>query len=68
MPPKDYNPKDDKSNNNDLNEPSDLFKKCKGKIYTQGFKGLKFENLPTKIVFSQPNGNKEVIKKFTYDR
>jgi hypothetical protein len=37
-------------------------KKGKGKIYTQGFKGLNFILKPTKAVFSEPNGNKTDIE------
>lgn len=39
-----------------------------GKTYVQGFKGLKFEVLPISIIYSQPDGTKTIIKKFTYDR
>jgi 2'-5' RNA ligase len=39
-----------------------------GKTYVQGFKSLKFEALPISIIYSQPDGTKTAIKKFTYDR
>lgn len=34
----------------------------KGKIYTQGFKGLKFEIFPKNIIYSQVDGTKNKIK------
>lgn len=39
-----------------------------GKIYSNGFKGLKFEAFPSKIIYNQPNGEKTEIKRIEYGK